>query len=221
MCGRYTLGTPLEQLLEVFDVPGVSFDYQPRFNVTPTQDMPVVVADGAGGRKMGPLRWGLVPFWAKDPSIGNRMINARSETVAEKPAFKNAFRRRRCLVPADGFYEWEKRTEGKVPHWIHQPGARPFAMAGLWEKWAPEGREPLFTFTILTTDASPDLRYIHPRMPVILPQDAWDPWLDAERDPAGLLGLLHSTAEGALEEWPVSTAVNSPANDGPELVERV
>jgi putative SOS response-associated peptidase YedK len=223
VCGRYTLGTPLEGLLDAFDLRGIEFDFAPRWNVAPTQSAPVVVNDGEGGRKMGPLRWGLVPFWAKDPGIGNRMINARSETVAEKPAYRAAFRKRRCLVPADGFYEWEKRDGGnvKVPHWTHYPDRRPFGMAGLWESWRPDEGEPLFTFTILTTDASDDLRYIHPRMPVILPPDAWDLWLDPEAQPEELLDLLGPRPAGEMAEYEVSTRVNSPRNDDADLVEPV
>ena len=221
MCGRYTLGTPLEQMLGIFDLRGVDFDFTERWNVAPTQNAPVIVNNDAGGRKMGPLRWGLVPFWAKDPGVGNKMINARSETGAEKPAYRAAFRKRRCLVPADGFYEWERPGEGsqRVPHWMHYADRRPFAMAGLWESWHPAVGDPLFTFTILTTEASEDLRYIHPRMPVILPPDAWDPWLDSGTDPEQLLPRLGPRPVGELEEYPVSTRVNSPRNDEPDLVE--
>lgn len=223
MCGRYSLGASPGDLVDVFDVPPLQFPWEPSWNIAPTQDALIVAADGKGGRKIGPLRWGLVPFWAKDPSIGNRMINARSETAADKPAFRAAFKKRRCLVPADGFYEWEKRPEGKIPHWIHMPGRRPFAMAGLWERWGgtDEGGagEPLFTFTILTTEASSDIRHIHPRMPVILPEKAWDKWLDPDAGSGDLGAMLTPTPPGTLEEWPVSTRVNSPRNDGAELAE--
>lgn len=219
MCGRYTLTTPEGDLVEVFGVPALAFDWEPRYNIAPTQVVPVVAEDDEG-RRMGLLRWGLVPYWADDPSIGNRMINARSETVAEKPAFREAFRRRRCLVPADGFYEWEKREgAGKVPHWIHRADRRPFAFAGLWERWrAPEG-DPLHTFTILTTEASPSLRRIHPRMPVILPEAGWSTWLDREADGETLLELLRPFPDGELSEHPVSTRVNTPAEDDAGLVE--
>jgi putative SOS response-associated peptidase YedK len=219
MCGRYTLGASPDDLVDVFDVPPLDFPWEPSWNIAPTQDALIVAADGEGGRKIGPLRWGLVPFWAKDPSLGNKMINARSETVSEKPAFRSAFKKRRCLVPADGFYEWAKTPEGKVPHWIHMPGRRPFAMAGLWERWGGEDQHPLFTFTILTTEAASDIRFIHPRMPVILPEEAWDGWLDPASEPLDLLSLLGPVPPGTLEEWPVSTGVNSPRNDGPELAE--
>jgi putative SOS response-associated peptidase YedK len=221
MCGRYTLGASPDDLVDVFDVPPLDFPWEPSWNIAPTQDALIVASDGEGGRKIGPLRWGLVPFWAKDPSIGNKMINARSETAAEKPAFRAAFKKRRCLVPADGFYEWEKQADGKVPHWIHMPERRPFAMAGLWERWGGEGQAPLFTFAILTTDAASDIRSIHPRMPVILPEEAWDGWLDPAADPSGLRSLLGPVLPGTLEAWPVSTVVNSPRNDGPDLVDAI
>lgn len=219
MCGRYTLTTPEDELVEVFGVPPVEFEYQPRYNIAPTQVVPVVAEDEEG-RRMGLLRWGLVPHWADDPSIGSRMINARSETVADKPAFREAFRRRRCLVPADGFYEWEKREGGaKVPHWIHRPSRRPFAFAGLWERWrAPEG-ELLHTFTILTTDASPSLRTIHPRMPVIVPEESWRTWCDRDAPAGELRELLKPFPDEALTEHAVSGRVNTPANDDPGLIE--
>ena len=171
---------------------------------------------------MGLLRWGLVPFWADDPSIGNRLINARSESASEKPAFRQAFRRRRCLVPADGFYEWKKEGDGKVPHWIHRPDGRPFALAGLWERWEPDGdREPLFTYTILTRDATDELRSLHDRMPVILDEEAWEPWLDPDREPDELDAVVSRPPTIELGHHPVSTMVNSPRNDGPECIQPV
>lgn len=221
MCGRYTLATPLGELVEVFDVDRVALDeWPPRFNLAPTQMAPVVLADPEGERRLGVLRWGLVPRWADDPSIGNRMINARGETAAGKPAFRDAFRRRRCLVPADGFYEWRKPASGKgpkTPFHIHRPGYRPFAMAGLWERWAPEGAEPLFTFTILTVDAPGWMRGIHHRVPAILGPDAWGAWLDAGSDPGAAEALLDGVAAAAADflAEEVSTLVNRPGNDEP------
>lgn len=220
MCGRYTLTTPEEELVELFHVPPLSFELHPRYNIAPTQDAPVVAEDSEG-RKMGPLRWGLVPYWADDPGIGNRMINARSETVARKRAFRDAFRRRRCLVPTDGFYEWAEVEGEKRPYWIHRPDARPFAFAGLWERWSPPEGTPLYTFTILTTDAAPALEPIHPRMPVMLPRDAWDPWLSRDTGPEELQGILDSVGGGEMEIRRVSTLVNSPRNDSPECIEPV
>ena len=174
---------------------------------------------------MGLLKWGLVPFWADDPKIGNRMINARAETVAKKPAFRQAFRRRRCLVPADGFFEWNKgpsdgKKPTKTPYWIHRADGAPFVMAGLWERWEPENGSALHTFTILTTDAVPEIRDIHQRMPVILPEKAADAWLAADTSAEDLVSLLGPYGEG-LRFHPVSSVVNSPRNDSPECIEPV
>ena len=223
MCGRYTLSVPLSNLVDSFDVQPPDFEYPPRFNIAPTQDAPVIAQDQAG-RRMGLLRWGLIPSWAKDPAIGSRMINARSETVAEKPAFRRAFRRRRCLVPADGFFEWKREagegaTKGpKTPYWIHRAAREPFVMAGLWETWDPGETAPVYTFTVLTTEAVPSIREIHPRMPVILPASAHDRWLDPKAAAEDLLPLLRPYGEG-IEAYPVSTRVNSPRNDLPECIE--
>lgn len=222
MCGRYTLSIPLSNLVDSFDVLPPEFDYLPRFNIAPTQDAPVIAQD-EGGRRMGLLRWGLIPSWAKDPSLGSRMINARAETVAEKPAYRSAFRRRRCLVPADGFFEWKKdeaKKPPKIPFWIHRADRGPFAMAGLWERWAPEGEAPLFTYTILTTAAAPNIRDIHHRMPVILPQAARAAWLDPSTPDSELQPLLGPRGEG-LQAYPVSTLVNSPRNDVRECIDPV
>jgi putative SOS response-associated peptidase YedK len=224
VCGRYTLTGPLSNLVDSFEVPPPHFDYVPRFNIAPTQDAPVVAAD-AVGRRMGLLRWGLVPFWAKDPSMGSRMINARSETVAEKPAFRTAFRRRRCLVPADGFFEWKVIEEGtgatktKVPYWIHLPEREVVGFAGLWESWEHTEEDPLHTFTILTTEASESIRHIHPRMPVILSSSDYDSWLSPDSSEAELQALLRPYPPSELLSYPVSTLVNSPMNDEPGCIE--
>ena len=165
------------------------------------------------------MRWGLVPFWADDPAIGNRLINARAETAAAKPAFRDAFKRRRCLVVSDGFYEWKKEPGGKQPYWIHRPDGAPFAFAGLWSRWDKQG-EPLDTFAILTRDAHPDVAAIHDRMPVVLARDDWGPWLDPGATDRGALDELLRRSTGAgLAVRKVSRRVNSPANDTPELVE--
>jgi putative SOS response-associated peptidase YedK len=240
MCGRYTLQAPADELVEVFGVDELTFeDWQPRYNLAPTQDAPVILRGRAGERRMGLMRWGLVPYWADDPGIGNKLINARSETVATKPAFRDAFAARRCLVLADGFYEWQKTAGGKVPWWIHRPDRRPFAFAGLWERWRPggqraggaEGRgsgertargDALVTFTILTTEPNARVRALHDRMPAVLPdRAAEEAWLDPRTAAAELAALLAPAPENFLDAWPVSTAVNRPANDEPELVERV
>jgi len=225
MCGRYTLTTDVDELVEVFDAPpldGVDLGL-PRYNIAPTQEVPVV-AEGRPGRRTALFRWGLVPRWADDPSIGNRMINARSETVDRRTAFRDAFRDRRCVVPADGFYEWLAPPEGergpKRPYWFHRPDGRPFALAGLWERW--EGTEgELLSFTILTTDANEEVAPVHERMPVVLPDDRWERWLEADADPSALEELVGPAPSGLLEAREVRTVVNSPANDGPECIEPV
>lgn len=222
MCGRYTLTTPLDELVSVFDVPEVGFRHEPRYNIAPTQTAPVLARDGEGRKmKMGTLRWGLVPFWADDPGIGNKLINARSETASKKPAFRSAFRSRRCLVLADGFYEWRKEGDDKVPYWIHRPDRAPFTMAGLWERWEPGEGEPLYTFTILTRDATPALKDLHARMPALLAPDRRAAWLDPDADPGELNGLLASPPGEELAFHPVSRQVNSPADDTPACVEPV
>lgn len=218
MCGRYTLTVPLSNLVDTFQVEPPEFDYVPRFNIAPTQKVPVVAQDSRG-RRMGLLQWGLVPSWADDPSMGSRLINARWETVGEKPSFRSAFRRRRCLVPADGFFEWKKEGEGKTPYWIHRADRESLAFAGLWERWEPREGDPLFTFTILTTEAIPEIREIHPRMPLVLPPSDWDQWMDSETDTQALSRVLQEYRGPSLAAFPVSTRVNTPRNDDPSLIQ--
>ena len=219
MCGRYSLTTPAEHLVEVFDVPPVTFDYRPRYNIAPTQDVPVVASDRRG-KRLGLLRWGLVPAWADDPAIGSRMINARAETLLDKPSFREAAVSRRCLVPADGFYEWAKEGGRKGPHWIHSPDREPLGFAGLWERWYSDGSEPLYSMAIITVDANEGIRHLHHRMPAIVPRANRKAWLDTQTPVADALSLL-KPYEGALEAYPVSTLVNSPANDEPGCIDRV
>lgn len=229
MCGRYTLTDPGEELMRQFHLPGLPPEYLPRYNIAPSQPVPVI-ASVEGERRIGMMRWGLVPGWAKDPSIGHRMINARAETVAEKPAFRTALRRRRCLIPADGFYEWQVRNGRKQPVRFVGATERVFAFAGLWESWRPPtsaesageagDAQPtrLVTCTIITTEANDFVRPVHDRMPVILPREAYDLWLDPRiQDPEAILPLLTSAPE--LRVYDVSKLVNSPANDVPECVE--
>ncbi len=219
MCGRYSLTTPVDHLIEVFDVPPVAFDYHPRYNIAPSQDVPVVASDRHGSR-LGLLRWGLVPAWADDPAVGSRMINARAETLLDKPSFRKAAVSRRCLVPADGFYEWAKEGSRKVPYWIHSPDREPMGLAGIWERWHPEGSDPVHSMAIITVDATEGIRHLHDRMPAIVPAADRKDWLDPETPVADALSLL-KPYEGALEAYPVSTLVNSPANDEPGCIERV
>lgn len=215
MCGRYTLTSPIDRLIDEFGLAGADGDLHPNFNVAPTQEVAAVVAEN-GVRRLEMLRWGLVPSWADDPGIGARMINARSETAPEKPSFRGAFRRRRCLIPADGFYEWKREEGGKQPFYIHMGDGRPFAFAGLWESWN-DGE--IRSCTILTTSANDLVGPVHERMPVILPAGDRDAWLDPEAEREELASLLRPYPGDDLETFPVSRFVNSPRNNDERCVQ--
>jgi putative SOS response-associated peptidase YedK len=193
-------------------------DLKPRYNIAPTQRAPVVRSDVDGTRELVEIRWGLIPSWADDRSIGSRMINARIETAAAKPAFRSAMRQRRCLIPADGFYEWQKQGRDKQPIFVHRSDDEPFAFAGLWEQWRDEEQQPLETFTILTTAASDQLRPLHERMPIILRSENYATWLDlAIGDPATLQPLLMDPPHDLVLQA-VGTHVNSVAHDDPSCI---
>jgi putative SOS response-associated peptidase YedK len=216
MCGRYTLAAPVGRLAEEFDLDASAVDLPPSYNVAPTQQVAAVLAEG-GERRLEALRWGLIPSWADDPGIGARMINARSETAPEKPSFRGAFRRRRCLIPADGFYEWKRENGGKQPFHFRMMDGRPFAFAGLWEIW--NGDEEVRSCTILTTKPNPLVSDVHDRMPVILPPDNYDAWLDLEAEREELVSLLEPYPGDDLETYPVSRFVNSPRNNDERCIE--
>ena len=218
MCGRYTLTTPVEKLAEVFGFDDSSVNLPPNYNVAPTQGVAAVLEED-GRRHLEVLRWGLIPPWADDPQIGSRMINARAETAPEKPSFRRAFRERRCLIPADGFYEWKRMNGGKQPYYIHMNEGRPFAFAGLWESWKDDGGPEIRSCTILTTKPNLLAGEIHDRMPVILPTGSYDVWLDREADRDELYGLLAPYPEDEMEAYPVSRFVNSPSNNDPRCIE--
>lgn len=223
MCGRFTLTVQLKDLRRRFNALAEdSLEVRPRFNIAPTQTIPVIRRE-AEGRKIRKLRWGLIPRWAKEASIGQRMINARSETLTEKPSFRPLLYRHRCLIPADGYYEWSKTDTGKKqPYRIIIGDGELFAFAGLWDRWvSPEGKA-VETFTIITTQANEKLSRIHHRMPVILPRSAEDLWLDSEvRDPNFLRELLVPYPDDSIGLYPVSTLVNSPRNDTEACIQPV
>jgi putative SOS response-associated peptidase YedK len=219
MCGRYTLRAPAADVARAFQVDETPSLF-PRYNIAPTQPVPIVRQ--AAAREMVLARWGLVPSWASDLSIGYKLINARSETAASKPSFRSAFKQRRCLVVADGFYEWEKAGKHKQPFHIRMKDDGPFAFAGLWERWQEPGGEPVESFTILTTEANGLMKPLHDRMPVILAPWDYDRWIDSKsRDVEELQALLVPCPDEWLTATPVSTYVNSPKNEGPKCLEPV
>ncbi|MCO6452217.1 MAG: SOS response-associated peptidase [Caldilineales bacterium] len=219
MCGRFSLTSSAEELATLFDLDAAP-ELPPRYNIAPTQLVAAVRFNSdSGQREMTLFRWGLIPFWSKDLAIGSRLINARSETVAEKPAFRAAFKSRRCLIPASGFYEWQKQNGGKQPHLIGMEDGKPFAMAGMWEHWEGGDGSIIESCTILTTTANKMIERVHNRMPVILDRQDFSDWLD----PATATGILHHLLRPYPAEemmaYPVSTIVNSPVNDVPACVE--
>ncbi len=214
MCGRFAFYSPTEATAALFGVSKVP-EVKPRYNIAPTQSIAAVRVGADDSRELALLRWGLIPFWAKDPSIGNRMINARAETVAEKPSFRAAYRKRRCLVLADGFYEWRKGSDGKTPYYISLASGEPFAFAGLWEDWhAKDSDESLQSAAIITTAANDFMSQLHQRMPVVLEKDSADRWLDGDDQ------LLSDAAESSprFRAWPVDRRVNNARNEGEDLV---
>ncbi len=215
MCGRFAFYSPTEATAALFGFRGAT-GFDARYNIAPTQDIAAGRHSANGEREVASLRWGLVPFWAKDPTTGNRLINARAETVAEKPSFRAAYAKRRCIVFADGFYEWRTEASGKTPYFISIASGEPFAFAGLWEFWNDrETGESLQTSTIITTEANEFLAAIHHRMPVVLDPAAAKRWLSGD-------GALLADAKAnppRFRAWPVSRRVNSAANQGAELIE--
>lgn len=215
MCGRFAFYSPSEATAALFGVSG-SVAVEPRYNIAPTQFIAAIREDEDRTRELVMLRWGLVPFWAKDPAIGNRMINARAETVAEKPSYRAAFRHRRCIVLADGFYEWRKEGDAKTPYFISLASGEPFGLAGLWENWKDKDSDAsLQTTTLITTAASEFMTPLHHRMPVILQPDSANDWLSGTAD------FLQQAANNApaLQAWPVDRRVNNARNEGAELID--
>jgi putative SOS response-associated peptidase YedK len=222
MCGRFALTLDPADLQEAF--PEFIFPAQvtPRYNIAPTQ--PILALPNDGTNKADYFTWGLIPSWAKDPAIGNRMINARAETLAEKPSFRSAYKYRRCLIFANGFYEWQVSpgSKNKIPHFIHLKSGEPFAFAGLWEHWQSGDGSEVRSAAIITTEPNGMMSSIHNRMPVVLPRHAYTQWLDpAPRFPVDLNSLLIPFPAEKMEAYPISTLVNSPGNDKPEILVKV
>ena len=218
MCGRFALKLPPAELITRFGLTECA-DFEPRFNIPPGTDIPVIRRSPEGARVLHLLRWGLVPHWAKDPTIGNRWANARGESAADKPAFREAFRKRRCLVPADGFYEWKTEGRTKQPYYFSHLSGAPLVLAGLWESWrAPDGTI-LRTVCLITTSANALMAPIHERMPVLLNPTDWATWLEGSLEQAAQ--LIAPYADGALQCWPVDRRLNRPTEEGAGLIERV
>ena len=229
MCGRFSQQRPASELAEIFAAEPLVDDPKPRFNIAPTDDA-LVVVQREDRRAVTAYRWGLIPHWADAAKVGSRMFNARAETLTASPAFRDALRRKRCLVPVDGFYEWRRDgfaagrgSTRRQPFAIARDDGRPLVLAGLWAGWRdPAADRVVRTFTIVTTRPNDQLASLHDRMPVVLPDRAWETWLDpALDDPAELQGLFEPTDEVGLRIWPVGSLVNNVRNDGPELFEPI
>ncbi len=220
MCGRFEIHSTLEIIAKVFGIDSITFDYEPSYNVAPSQDILLVVNDGK--RRLIKSRWGFVPSWSKELSAGYKMINARAESVADKPSFQQAFQNQRCLVVADGFYEWKKEGTKKRPFYIRLKNGQPFGFVGLYNIWkTPEG-EQIYTSTIITTDANEIVQPLHDRMPVIAEPDQYDLWLDPRiHDKTLLRNVLKPFLSEGLEVYEVTPKVNSPKNNSPENIQRI
>jgi putative SOS response-associated peptidase YedK len=218
MCGRYSITTAPEAMRRLFRFENAAPELPPRYNAAPTDKLPVVRLDRDGRRELAVLRWGLIPFWAKDERIGYKSINARAESVATAPAFREALQRRRCLVPVNGFYEWKRLPDGgKQPYHIGMRDGSPFALAGLWERWK-KGAEPIESFTIITGEPNSLTAALHDRMPVILEPDHWDAWLTA-KDTSAPLAMLQPFPAQLMAAYPVSPKVGNVKNDTPDLMQ--
>jgi putative SOS response-associated peptidase YedK len=217
MCGRFALATP-EELAEHFGLEK-TLDFEPRYNIAPSQDIAVVRhGPGTRDRELVLLRWGLVPFWAKDKKIGYKMINARAESVADKPAFRAAFKRRRCLIPASGFFEWDHKAKSKQPYFVRLQDSNLLAFAGLWEHWQGGDGETIESCTIVTTDANKSVGRIHDRMPAIIEPAEYAQWLEPMADRQELASLIRPFPDRKMLVYPVGKGVNNPKNDNPECL---
>jgi len=217
MCGRYVFTSPAEAIQAMFKF-GLPLNYPPNYNVAPTHEMPILRRAKDGGGEMFKARWGLIPHWAKDTKVAYSTINARSETAASKPAFRDSFKRKRALIPADAFYEWKRDGKDKQPHLIRMKGGGPFTLAGLWSTWRSPEDEEITSFTIMTTEPNGFMAEIHNRMPVILGEEARSRWLDTDEDPTSVLRPCPSEW---LEAYPVDRRVGNVRNNDAELIEPI
>jgi putative SOS response-associated peptidase YedK len=221
MCARYTLTAPAAKVAELFGV-DIELGLKPRYNIAPTQQILAVRLDSDGKREAANLRWGLIPSWATDAKIGQKLINARSETVFEKPSFRSAAKKRRCLIAADGFFEWKGPVGKKQPYFIHRKGRAPFAFAGLWESWHGEDADAVESCTIITTEANDAMKALRDRMPVILAKEDFDRWLDPKATEAkALMPLLRPAPDSLLNYYPVTTKMGNPRFHEPACVEPI
>ncbi|MBE9169539.1 SOS response-associated peptidase [Pleurocapsales cyanobacterium LEGE 06147] len=222
MCGRFSLTQSTATIAQTFQIAEVP-TLTPRYNIAPTQSIATLNRPDKGTpRQFQWMRWGLIPSWAKDVKIGNRLINARVETVTEKPSFRDSLKHKRCLILADGFYEWQKLENRKQPYYFQLKNSKPFAFAGLWSQWQPERGEAILSCTIITTTANELVQSVHERMPIILSPEVYDRWLDPElTHPESILDLLKPYASEKMQAIPVSSLVNNPANDRPECVQQL
>ena len=217
MCGRYTLSMPIVLVAEELGLDRPEFEVEPRYNIAPTQRLPVFAQDQPNRLQI--MRWGLIPSWAKDPSVGGKMINARAETLADKPAFRQALQQRRCLIPADGFYEWQATGLGKIPQHIHLVGRHLITFGGLWDEWRDGEDRALRSFTVITTAPNALMATIHDRMPLIITPENRAQWLDSATPMTDLQALMSPLPDGMLSADPVGDLVNSPRNEGPDLLQ--
>lgn len=219
MCGRFSLSCSAEQIAEIFLLSEIP-ELTPRYNIAPTQFIATVSQNSKSeNRQFNWMRWGLIPSWAKDKKMGAKLINARVETVTEKPSFRKAIRQRRCLIIADGFYEWQTKKDQKQPYYFHLENHQPFAFAGLWERWKSPEKEEIISCTILTTEAHEEIRSIHHRQPIIIPENLYSQWLNPQlTEPQEILPLL--TSQAALKHYPVNLVVNKPTHDEPDCIQQ-
>ncbi len=222
MCGRFTQFSDVDALVSQFALDQPPHNLSPHYNIAPSQQIAIVREVVGIGRHLDYAHWGLIPSWSKDAGISSHLINARAETVADKPAFRNAFRHKRCLIPTDGFYEWIATESGKQPWWIAMADQAPFAFAGLWEHWeSPEDGSLIESCTIITTESNEQIRPLHERMPLIIPPDQYEAWLNPQTENPQQLQPMLSPFAGEFYLHPVSRAVNSPLKDNPHLIEAV